>query len=39
VYKFETGDVFAFNPETNQFLPLEDFDPGATKPDHTLPPI
>ena len=39
VYKFETGEVFAFNPEKNAFLPIEDISPPATKPDRTLPPI
>ena len=39
VYKFETGDVFAFNPDKGQFLPIEDIAPPATEPDRTLPPI
>jgi carbonic anhydrase len=39
VYKFETGDVFGFNPEKNAFLPIEDISPPATEPDRTLPPI
>ena len=39
VYKFETGDVFGFNPETNAFVPLKDVSPPATVPDRTLPPI
>lgn len=39
VYKFETGEVFAYNPEKNAFLPIEDVSPPATDPDRTLPPI
>lgn len=39
VYKFETGDVFGYNPEQNAFLPIEDISPAATEPDRTLPPI
>lgn len=39
VYKFETGEVFAFNPEKNQFLPIQDVAPPATEPDRTLPAI
>ncbi len=39
VYKFETGDVFAFNPDKGQFLSIEDIAPPATEPDRTLPPI
>ncbi len=39
VYKFETGDVFAFDPDENQFSPLEDVAKPATVPDRTLPAI
>lgn len=39
VYKFETGNVFGFNPAENAFLPIEDISPPATAPDRTLPPI
>ncbi len=39
VYKFETGDVFAFNPDEHQFVPLADISPPETEPDRTLPPI
>lgn len=39
VYKFETGDVFGYNPEMNAFLPIEDISLPATQPDRTLPPI
>ena len=38
VYKFETGEVFAYTPEKNAFLVLEDIAPSATKPDRTRPP-
>ena len=37
VYQFETGEVFAFNPGKNAFLPLEDEAPSVTDPDRTLP--
>ncbi len=39
VYEFETGRVFAFNPDHGQFLELTDVSPPATEPDRTLPPI
>lgn len=39
VYKFETGDVFAYHPEKNAFLPIDDVSPAATDPDRTLPAI
>ncbi|EMI54850.1 MULTISPECIES: carbonic anhydrase [Rhodopirellula] len=39
VYKFESGEVFGFNPESNAFLPLEDISPQVTAPDRTLPQI
>ena len=35
VYKFETGEVFGFNPEKNAFLPIDDVSPPATSPDRT----
>lgn len=35
VYKFETGEVFAFDPKENAFLPLKDISPPATQPDRT----
>ena len=31
VYKFETGEVFAFNPEKNQFLPIDTISPAAVE--------
>jgi carbonic anhydrase len=39
VYKFESGDVFAFSPEQSQFLPIEDVEPPVAELDQTLPPI
>ena len=39
VYKFETGEVFAFNPDKNEFLPLEDIAPVGPKLNRALPPI
>ncbi|MCR9116004.1 MAG: carbonic anhydrase [bacterium] len=39
VYKFETGDVFAFDPDKGQFLPLDSAPPPASMPDRTLPAI
>ena len=39
VYKFETGDVFAFNPDQKQFVPLDEVTPPTVEPDRTLPPI
>lgn len=39
VYKFETGEVFAFNPDQNQFIPVEDVEPPPVQLDRTLPPI
>ena len=39
VYKFETGEVFAYDPEKSQFVPLEDVALPATEPDRTLPAI
>ena len=39
VYKFETGDVFAFNPDSCQFLPIEDVTPAVESARAVLPPI
>lgn len=39
VYKFETGEVFAFNPEKNAFLPVADILPKTGDSDHKLPLI
>ncbi|MEO1982249.1 MAG: carbonic anhydrase [Fuerstiella sp.] len=39
VYEFETGDVFAFNPDMAQFVPLEEIDHATAEPNRTLPPI
>ncbi len=39
VYKFETGEVFAFNPDKGQFLPLEDIASPAIQPNRTTPVI
>lgn len=39
VYKFETGEVFDFDPEQNQFLPIKDVAPPAAAVNRTLPPI
>jgi len=36
VYKFESGDVFAFHPEENAFLPLKDSAPPVTQPDRMV---
>lgn len=38
-YKFETGEVFAFNPTTSQFEPLQDVQGNTDGVDVTLPPI
>jgi carbonic anhydrase len=38
VYKFETGDVFAFDPDKAKFLPLDEDSLPATEADRTLPP-
>lgn len=37
VYKFETGEVFAFNPAERQFVRLEDAEPIPAPDRHTLP--
>ncbi|WP_417389652.1 carbonic anhydrase [Gimesia sp.] len=39
VYKFETGDVFNFNPDEGQYLPLENVAAADVNLDRTLPPI
>lgn len=39
VYKFETGDVFAYHPEQNAFLPIQDIAPPDKEPNRTLPAI
>ncbi len=39
VYKFETGEVFGYNPEQNAFLPIADISPAAAEPARQLPPI
>ncbi|HBL47104.1 MAG TPA: carbonate dehydratase, partial [Planctomycetaceae bacterium] len=39
VYKFETGDVFNFNPDEGQYLPLENVVAADVNLDRTLPPI
>jgi carbonic anhydrase len=39
VYKFESGDVFAFNPEQMQFMPIADVTPHDSEPNLALPRI
>ncbi|MCS7465629.1 carbonic anhydrase [Stieleria sp. ICT_E10.1] len=39
VYKFETGEVFAYNPDESQFLPLQDIALPVDAQVRTLPPI
>lgn len=39
VYKFETGEVFAYNLEKEQFLALESIPPATREIARTLPPI
>ena len=39
VYKFETGEVFAYDPEEIGFLPLKDLAPAEVTRDRTLPAI
>lgn len=39
VYKFESGEVFAFNPDVCQFQPLQDIAIPLDAQDRTLPPI
>lgn len=38
-YKFETGEVFAFNPDTSQFQPLQEIHGNAQDINESLPPI
>ena len=35
VYQFETGEVFAFHPDNNAFLPIEESAPALSSPDRT----
>ena len=39
VYKFETGEVFSFDPDRNAFVPLADAEPPIETPNRNLPPI
>ena len=39
VYKFETGEVFSFDPDQHQFVPLADVSPQTTAVNSSLPPI
>ncbi|QDU98907.1 carbonic anhydrase [Lignipirellula cremea] len=39
VYKFETGDVFGFDPEENAFLPVKDVSSPLTERVREMPPI
>lgn len=39
VYKFETGEVFAFDPENRQFVPIQDISPSVVAFDRSLPQI
>jgi len=39
VYKFETGEVFAFNPDTNEFQSIQQALPESSAVDQSLPPI
>lgn len=39
VYKFETGDVFAFDPDQSQFLPLQEVASPVNEAQRNLPPI
>lgn len=39
VYKFETGDVFRFDPDRVEFIPIEDISPSSTAAGTELPPI
>ena len=36
VYRFESGDVFGYNPGENAFLPIDDVGPAASDPDRTV---
>lgn len=39
VYKFETGEVFSFDPDKNAFLPIESASQPVAESGRTLPPI
>ena len=39
VYKFETGQVFGFDPQQSQFVPIEGAPSTASNANHKLPPI
>jgi carbonic anhydrase len=39
VYKFETGEVFAFDPDKGQFSSIDDVTPRISHPDEVIPPI
>ena len=39
VYKFETGEVFTFNPDKHAFVPIQEVSADATLYDRSLPPI
>lgn len=39
VYQFETGDVFSFNPDINQFVPIREGELPANDPEIKLPVI
>lgn len=39
VYKFETGEVFAYTPDQNAFVPLQEVPPPENLPERTLPVI
>ncbi|MCA9004904.1 MAG: carbonic anhydrase [Planctomycetaceae bacterium] len=39
VYKFETGEVYNFNPDVGQYVPLGNVAISDVNMDHTLPPI
>lgn len=39
VYKFETGDVFAFNPDKREFIPLDGIEASLKSSGRKLPPL
>lgn len=39
VYQFETGDVFSYDPDQNQFVPIREVDTPENKTDANLPAI
>ena len=39
VYKFETGEVFGYNPTANQFLPVEETSLATPSTTRSLPPV